>query len=87
MIICLGTTPAVQRVMVFKKLEIGEVNRAVEVHQDIAGKSVNVPRCWDACQTGDSSNLSVGAGAFIRMNWIGGIKHDFCDGAATTRCA
>ena len=42
MIFCLGTTPAVQRVMVFKKLEIGEVNRALEVHQGIAGKSNSI---------------------------------------------
>ena len=69
MIICLGTTPAVQRVMVFKKLELGEVNRAVEVHQDIAGKSVNVAKVLGALQKPVLATGFVGGerGEFIRQ--------------------
>jgi len=44
MILCLGTTPAAQRVMVFRKLEVNEVNRAVTALDGAAGKSVNVAK-------------------------------------------
>lgn len=44
MILCLGTTPAIQRVMVFRKLTLNAVNRAVLTSDDIAGKSVNVAK-------------------------------------------
>ena len=40
-VLSLGLTPAVQRTMVFKKFELGEVNRAVESYQSSAGKAVN----------------------------------------------
>ncbi len=44
MILCIGTTPAAQRVMTFGKLEIDAVNRARETTDGIAGKSVNVAK-------------------------------------------
>lgn len=44
MVICLGTTPAVQRVMIFDSLAIGEVNRARQVIEAAAGKSVNAAK-------------------------------------------
>ena len=44
MILCLGTTPAVQRVMVFRSLAIDAVNRAVTTLDGIAGKSINVAK-------------------------------------------
>ena len=44
MIVCLGTTPAVQRVMVFNHVEINGVNRAVETLDGAAGKSINVAK-------------------------------------------
>lgn len=88
MIICLGTTPAVQRVMVFKKLEIGEVNRAVEVHQDVAGKSVNVAKVLAALQKPVLASGFVGGerGEFIRAE-LGrrGISHDFVSVTPQTR--
>jgi len=43
-ILCLGTTPAVQRVMVFCKLALEVVNRAVITLDGAAGKSVNVAK-------------------------------------------
>ncbi len=42
MILCIGTTPAAQRVMVFRHLAIGQVNRAVSTLDGVAGKSINV---------------------------------------------
>ena len=41
-ILCLGTTPAVQRVMIFRKLNLDAVNRATTTLDGAAGKSVNV---------------------------------------------
>ncbi len=43
-ILCLGTTPAAQRVMVFGTLKLNVVNRAVETLDSSAGKSVNVAK-------------------------------------------
>lgn len=44
MILCVGTTPAAQRVMVFRKLAIDAVNRAATTIDGAAGKSVNVAK-------------------------------------------
>jgi tagatose 6-phosphate kinase len=43
-VLCLGTTPAVQRVMVFQRLELDAVNRAGTTLDGAAGKSVNVAK-------------------------------------------
>lgn len=48
MILCLGTSPAVQRVMVFRKLALEAVNRAVITLDGAAGKSVNVAKVLHA---------------------------------------
>jgi tagatose 6-phosphate kinase len=44
MILCVGTTPAVQRVMTFRRFAVGEVNRATAALDGVAGKSVNVAK-------------------------------------------
>jgi len=44
MIICLGTTPAVQRTMTFDRIAIDGVNRTADVQQYASGKSVNAGR-------------------------------------------
>jgi tagatose 6-phosphate kinase len=44
MILCIGTTPAAQRVMRFARLELDAVNRAQETTDSIAGKSINVAK-------------------------------------------
>jgi tagatose 6-phosphate kinase len=80
MIICLGTTPAVQRVMVFRRLVVGEVNRALEVHQGIAGKSINVAKVLAALDKPVWASGFVGGerGTFIRRQLTHlGIRHDF----------
>ena len=48
MILCIGTTPAAQRVMVFRQLTIDTVNRAVTTLDGIAGKGVNVAKVLKA---------------------------------------
>lgn len=44
MILCIGTTPAAQRVMVFQKLSLDSVNRAVRTMEGWGGKAVNVAK-------------------------------------------
>jgi len=44
MILCLGPTPAAQRVMVFPKLKLDEVNRTAVTLDGVAGKAVNVAK-------------------------------------------
>jgi tagatose 6-phosphate kinase len=48
MILCIGTTPAAQRVMVFRQLTLDAVNRAVKTLDGAAGKSVNVAKVLHA---------------------------------------
>jgi tagatose 6-phosphate kinase len=48
MILCIGTTPAAQRVMAFRKLTVDAVNRAVTTLDGAAGKSVNVAKVLHA---------------------------------------
>ena len=48
MILCIGTTPAAQRVMIFRKLELNAVNRARTTLDGVAGKSVNVAKVLGA---------------------------------------
>src|SRR5207248_2256571 len=43
-ILCIGPTPAAQRVMVFGKLALDAVNRATKTLDGAAGKSVNVAK-------------------------------------------
>jgi tagatose 6-phosphate kinase len=48
MILCIGTTPAAQRVMIFRKLTIDSVNRAATTLEGAAGKAVNVAKVLKA---------------------------------------
>ncbi len=57
MILCLGTTPATQRVMVFRELTLDSVNRAATTLDGVAGKSVNVAK---VLQTLGESVLAAG---------------------------
>jgi tagatose 6-phosphate kinase len=43
-ILCIGTTPAAQRVMIFRKLTPDTVNRAVTTLDGVAGKAINVAK-------------------------------------------
>jgi len=48
MILCIGTTPAAQRVMIFRKLTIDSVNRATTTLEGAAGKAINVAKVLKA---------------------------------------
>src|SRR6266404_5331939 len=48
MILCIGTTPAAQRVMIFPKFALDTVNRAATTLDGAAGKSVNVAKILKA---------------------------------------
>ncbi|RME95816.1 MAG: 1-phosphofructokinase [Verrucomicrobia bacterium] len=47
-ILCVGASPAAQRVMFFDRLRPGAVNRAREVREGAAGKSINVAKVLHA---------------------------------------
>jgi tagatose 6-phosphate kinase len=88
MILCVGTTPTVQRTMVFDRLAIDDVNRAVEVHEHASGKSVNVARVLTVLGKGA---LAVGFYGGRRGEYLiedmgqAGIGHDFVWTEAETR--
>lgn len=48
MILCLGPTPALQRIMCFRQWQPNAVNRAVRTEDGIAGKAVNVAKVLHA---------------------------------------
>jgi tagatose 6-phosphate kinase len=88
MIVCLGTTPAVQRVMVFNHVEIGGVNRAIETLEGAAGKSINVAK---VVTTLGERALATGFVGGDRGDYLCGeltrlrVSHDFVRVATRTR--
>jgi len=88
MIICLGTTPTVQRTMTFARLEIDAVNRASDVRQFASGKSVNVARVLHAIGEPSLATGFLGGepGRFVRADLDrAGIAHDFVESESPTR--
>src|SRR5688572_28129259 len=80
MILCVGTTPVMQRTMVFPRVQIDAVNRATEVHETASGKGINVARV--AYMLGEevvaTGFLGGDSGQFIRAELsAAGIPHDF----------
>lgn len=88
MIVCLGTTPTVQRTMIFEAFHLDAVNRARHVMETASGKSINVARVArtlgaDAVATGF---LGGRTGQWIRSDLAdSGIAADFIDVAPPTR--
>ena len=88
MILCLGTTPTVQRTMTFDRVTTDAVNRASRVIESASGKSLNVARTLrmlghDVLATGFVGGDS---GQFIRQNLSrAGIAHDFVEVKPKTR--
>jgi tagatose 6-phosphate kinase len=88
MILCVGTTPAVQRVMVFERLVLDAVNRATQTLVGVAGKSVNVAKVLHAL---GEKPLAVGvaggdSGRFILdVLHRRGIETEFIEVSARTR--
>ncbi len=88
MILCIGPTPAVQRVMVFPKLAIDQVNRAVRTLDGAAGKSVNVAKVLKSLgeQPLATGFLGGDRGADLRaLLQARGIEIDFVEVKARTR--
>ena len=88
MILCLGTTPAVQRVMIFRQLTLDAVNRAAATLDGIAGKSINVAKVLRVLGGHPLATGFLGGhrGAFIRATLDElGIEHEFVSVAPSTR--
>lgn len=87
-ILCLGTTPAAQRVMVFSRLKLDAVNRASTTLDGIAGKSVNVAKVLKALGERPIATGFLGGdrGDYLRSVLESrGIEQDFVAVAARTR--
>ena len=88
MILCIGTTPAVQRTMVFDRLTPDEVNRATDVYEYASGKAINVARVLN---TLGEAALAAGFAGGFRGEFLlqdltrEGIAHDFESVARETR--
>src|SRR5690349_1574364 len=88
MILCVGTTPVMQRSMVFDSLTLDEVNRAVDVSDYASGKSINVAK---VAHTLGEEVLATGFlggdnGRFIRQDLNDlGVAHDFVGVEPRTR--
>ncbi len=88
MIICLGTTPSLARSMIFQSLALDEVNRAVEVFDYAAGKSVNAARVLTTLGLPVTATGFVGGdyGAILKHDLdAAGILHAFAEVPASTR--
>src|SRR5262245_60417444 len=88
MILCVGTSPALQRVMVFHRLTLDAVNRAATTLDGAAGKSGNVAKVLHAL---GEQPLAVGLaggdrGHILRASLKArGIAHEFIAVPARTR--
>ncbi len=88
MIICFGTTPAVQRSMTFDAFSIDGVNRTADVHQYASGKAVNAAR---VLQTLGERPMVMGfcggeAGRFLTHDLDSvGVAHDMVKVDSNTR--
>jgi tagatose 6-phosphate kinase len=89
-ILCLGTTPAVQRVMVFRRLLLDAVNRAVTTLDGAAGKSINVAKVLHTLGERPLATGFLGGdrGDFLRASLQErGIETDFVPvGTRTRQC-
>jgi tagatose 6-phosphate kinase len=88
MILCLGTTPTVQRTMTFERLTLDEVNRAKSVDEYASGKSVNVARVAHllGAEVLELGFVGGDRGEFLRRELDAeGVRHDFVTVSARTR--
>ena len=88
MILCLGTTPTVQRTMTFDRVTIDAVNRAASVIESASGKSINVARTLHSLGNRVLATGFLGgdSGRLIRDDLDhAGIQHHFIDVGPKTR--
>jgi len=87
-VLCLGTTPAVQRVMVFPRVTLDAVNRAGTTQDGAAGKSVNVAKVLKALGEKPMATGFLGGdrGEFLqRALTEKGVESDFVTVSTQTR--
>jgi tagatose 6-phosphate kinase len=87
-VLCIGTTPAAQRVMIFRKLTTDAVNRAVTTLDGVAGKSINVAKILKALGAHPVATGFLGGerGEFLRAAMAEKhIESDFVTVKAPTR--
>ena len=87
-IICLGTTPVAQRVMVFRKLALDAVNRAATTLDGVGGKSLNVAKVLKVLGEHPVAVTFLGGarGEFVRSAMeASGIECDVITVRASTR--
>jgi len=87
-ILCIGTTPAVQRVMVFRNLTLDAVNRAATALDGAAGKSINVAKVLKTLGGEPVATGFLGGdrGEFLRVALMEkGIESDFVAVSTRTR--
>ncbi|MDE3066854.1 MAG: hexose kinase [Verrucomicrobiota bacterium] len=87
-ILCLGTTPAAQRVMLLRTLNLDAVNRATTTLDGAAGKSINVAKVLKALgeQPVAAGFLGGDRGEFVRAALMQkGVESDFVTVATPTR--
>lgn len=88
MILCIGTTPAVQRVMFFRQFVLEAVNRAATTLDGAAGKSINVAKVLKELGEAPLATGFLGGdrGDFLRaILQAKGIASDFVGVPAHTR--
>jgi tagatose 6-phosphate kinase len=88
MILCIGATPAAQRVMVFKSLKVDAVNRTADVLDGIAGKSINVAKVLKALGLNPLAVGFIGGQRGEELQSLlakRGVSTDFVTVNATTR--
>jgi tagatose 6-phosphate kinase len=87
-VLCVGPTPAAQRVMVFPRLHLDQVNRAATTADGVAGKAVNVAKVLKALGCDPVASGFIGG---ERGRWLQavlqerGIATDFVTVHAPTR--
>jgi tagatose 6-phosphate kinase len=87
-ILCIGPTPAAQRVMVFSRLKIDTVNRASTTLSGAAGKGVNVAKVLKVLGANPVALGFLGGDRGERLKQIlaeQGVETDFVDVPAPTR--
>jgi tagatose 6-phosphate kinase len=87
-ILCIGPTPAAQRVMVFRNLALDAVNRATKTLDGAAGKSVNVAKVLNALGERPIATGFIGGdrGSLIEATLSDrGIETEFIRGGTETR--
>lgn len=80
MILCVGTTPAIQRTMLFDRLTLDSVNRATTTLDTGGGKSINAARVLHTLGQAPLATGFLGGdtGQFIRREFDSlAIRHDF----------